>query len=174
MTLTHVNHRGKTHHSDDPAHLSPKPSHQSLNHTSFPECAQGAHASCVRDGPKPQLPLFPVAAPLLSLKPSRPTTNDRPVPLPLPPCHRDKDNATLLRPCDVAPVALVAPVAPLLLSTSSRPTKNAGPVPPPRQLQCNLLSLPLFPPLLSSMPSMPTTNAGPAPLPLDDAAVTSR
>jgi len=46
MTLTHVYHREKRLTIlDDPAHLSPKPSHQSQPHT-FPECAQVVRACC--------------------------------------------------------------------------------------------------------------------------------
>ena len=54
MTLTHVYRRGKRLTIlDDPAHLSPKPSHQSQSHT-FPECAQVVCACC------PLLPTDPL------------------------------------------------------------------------------------------------------------------
>ena len=157
---------GKSHHFDDPAHLSPNPLHQSLNHMPFPECAQVAHASCARDGPKPQLPLFPVAACQAGQQLTTGLHRCR--------CHPATGTRTMRPCCNLVMLPLLLLLSPLLLSTSIRPTKNTGPVPPPRQLQCDLLSLPLFPPLLSSTPSMPTTNAGPAPLPLDDAAFTSR
>ena len=45
-----------------------------------------------------------------------------PAPPPLPACHRDNNNGTLLPPCDLALLPLLPP---LLLSTSSRPTMKA-------------------------------------------------
>ena len=93
MTLTHVYRReNQLTILNDPAHLSPKLSHQSQSHT-FPECEQVLCAPVL----PPVAPCCRPTAPLvlgLDATPSRLTTNAGPAPSQLPPCH-----------CKNAPVA---------------------------------------------------------------------
>jgi hypothetical protein len=103
MTLTHVYRReNQLTILDDPAHLSPKPSHQSQPHT-FPECEQVLCA--------PVLPPVADRLPLLSLT-STPHQ-----------AGRQQTPGLLRRRCHPA-TAKTPLLPPLLLSTSNRPTSG--------------------------------------------------